>query len=232
MRIVYIDESYDKKIYVLCGVFIVDMKYRKFCHEFNRFLKKTCGLDEDNELKGDYLFNGREFFENYSMEERTKIASEIGKFLGESNITKFIVGYENNYENEEEIYLEILDYIISKAAKLTSKAGITSKQLMVIFDQREKRVEKEIYEKLSDKSKEIIKKYKSSCTFFDYGYSGISKNSRMLQVADFVAYFERNLLTTPTESTLFQKKADERKIKLLQDFEKNIKEKLIIKEIK
>jgi len=47
-----------------------------------------------------------------------------------------------------------------------------------------------------------------------------------------VAYFERNLLTTPGETTLFEKKADERKIKLLQDFEKNIKEKLIIKEIK
>jgi len=231
MRILYIDESYDEKNYALCGAFIVDMKYRKFCNDFNKLLKDLCNLNEDDELKGDHLFNGRSIFKNYTMEERGEIVSKIGEFLGKSNITKFIVGYRTNYEDEEKTYLEILDFIISKSAKLTSEAGKTSKQLMVIFDEREKKMEKKIHKKLMDKNKEIIKKYKSSCTFFDYGYSGISKNSRILQVADFVAYFERNLLTTPKETTLFEEKADERKIKLLQEFEKNIKEKLIIKEI-
>jgi len=231
MRIVYIDESYDSNNYVVCGVVIVDMKYRKFCDEFNSLLKEICGLDEDDELKGDWLFNKRNFFANFSMEERAQITLKIGEFLGKSNITKFIVGYKTNYVDKDEAYLELLDFIVAESARLTSKAGRTSKQLMVIFDEREKEVEKRVYSKLADKKREIIKKYKSSCSFFDYGYSGISKNSRMLQVADFVAYFIRNFLSTPSEDTLFYKSGDKRKIDLLRKFKKSIENKMILKRL-
>jgi RNase H-fold protein (predicted Holliday junction resolvase) len=231
MRIVYIDESYDKNNYVICGVVIVDMKYRKFCDEFNKFLKRTFDLEEESELKGDWLFNGRKTFKKFSMDKRAEIALKIGKFLGKSNITKFIVGYKTNYVGADKTYLEILDFIVSESAKLASKAGRTSKQLMVIFDERERETEKKIHKRLANKRREIIKKYKTSCTFFDYGYSGVSENSRMLQVADFVAYFIRNFLSTPSEDTLFTKSADKRKVDLLRKVKESIEEKMILKNL-
>jgi hypothetical protein len=228
MRVVYIDESYDKRNFLICGVMIVAMKYGKFNREFNQILKQECGLDEDDELKGDELFNGRGSFGNLSLDERAELVLKIGKFLGKSNITKFIVSYKSNYSNKRDIYLQLLDVVVSKAAKITSKAGRTGRQLMIIFDEvSEEKLDKKIYEKLADKKKKIIKKYKKSCSFFDYGYSGISKNSRMLQVADFVAYFIRNQISTPEESNLFGKAADERKITLLKEFKNCISSKLV-----
>jgi hypothetical protein len=232
MRIVYIDESYDRKTYVLCGVLIVDMKYRIFSEAFNKLLKNVCHLNEDEELKGDWLFNGRSLFKKYNLNERSEMALKISEFIGQSNISKLIIGYKTNYKSAEEAYLKILDFLISRSAKLTSKAGITSKQLMIIFDEREKKMENKIYETLMDKRKEIVKKYRSSCAFFDYGYGSVSRYSRMLQLADFIAYFMRNFLSTPSANNLFEKKADERKIRLLANFRENIRSKLIISEVR
>ena len=140
MRIIYIDESYDKNVYTLCGAIIVDMKYGKFCRDFNKFLKHLCNLSEDDELKGELLFNGKGTFEDYSMKQRADIVLKIGKFLGNSSIKNFIVGYKIDYKDQEKTYLQILDFVISEAAKITSKAGKTSKQLMVVFDELGKRL--------------------------------------------------------------------------------------------
>lgn len=229
MRVFYIDESYDKNVYVLCGVVVTAKSYGKITGDFNKFLKKTCNLDEDKELKGEWLFNGKKYFENLTLDERSEIVIKIGKFLVDSTLSKFIVGYMQDYKDKEKTYLTILEYLISEAAKIVSKSGRTAKQLLVIFDELEKTTEKRIYIKLSDNKKEIIKKYKKSCIFFDYGYSGMSCNSRMLQIADFIAYFLRNYISTPFKSNLFDTGADKRKVEMLKNLKGFINRKLIIK---
>lgn len=46
MKLLYIDESHDKKNYALCGFLINDINYRKLNADFNSFLKKEFGLEE------------------------------------------------------------------------------------------------------------------------------------------------------------------------------------------
>ncbi|GAH60307.1 unnamed protein product, partial [marine sediment metagenome] len=67
--------------------------------------------------------------------------------------------------------------------------------------------------------------------FFDYGYSGMSCNSRMLQIADFIAYFLRNYISTPFENNLFDIKADNRKVEMLKSLKKILDKKLIINHV-
>lgn len=231
MRVFYIDESYDKNVYVLCGIVVTAKSYGKITRDFNKLLKKICNLDEDKELKGEWLFNGKKHFEKLSLDERSEIVISISKFLVSSTLSKFIVGYIRDYKDKEITYLTILEYLISEAAKIVSKSGRTAKQLLVIFDELGKTTEKGIYIKLSDNKKEIIKKYKKSCTFFDYGYSGASCNSRMLQIADFIAYFLRNYISTPFENNLFDIKADNRKVEMLKSLKKILDKKLIINHV-
>ncbi len=228
MRIFYIDESYDKKVYALCGVIVTAKNYRKINRDLNKFLKKICDLKEDDELKGDWLFNGRNNFKNLPLNERSKKILQIAHFLSDSTITKFIFAYTYDYIDNIETHLKLLESLISEAAKMTSKikSRSTTKQLLVIFDQIDSATEKNIYLKLASRKKEIIKKYDKSCAFIDYGYSGISKYSRFLQMADFVAYFLRNFFTTPQKNNLFEKAADSRKINMLKDFRVIIDNKL------
>lgn len=230
MRVFYIDESYDRKVYVLCGIVVTAKSYGKITREFNKFLNKICDLNEDEELKGEWLFNGKKYFKNLSLNKRSEIVINISKFLIDSTLSKFIVGYIRDYIDKEKTYLTILEYLISEVAKITSKSGRTAKQLLVIFDELGKKTEEKIYIKLSDDKKEIIKKYKKSCIFFDYGYSGISSNSRMLQIADFIAYFLRNYISTPFENNIFDTKADNRKVKMLKNLKEILDKKLIIKQ--
>jgi phosphatidate phosphatase APP1 len=51
----------------------------------------------------------------------------------------------------------------------------------------------------------------------------------MLQIADFIAYFLRNYISTPFENNLFDKGADKRKVELLTSLKRIIDRKLIIK---
>ncbi len=229
MRVFYVDESYDKNVYALCGVVVTAKSYGKITKDFNKFLKKICNIDEDKELKGEWLFNGKKYFKDLTLNERSEIVIKICSFLANSTLSKFIVGYVQDYKDKVNTYLTILEYLISEVAKIVSKSGRTAKQLLVIFDELEKPTEMKIYSKLSDKKKEIIKKYKKSCTFFDYGYSGISDNSRMLQIADFIAYFLRNYISTPFENNLFSKEADKRKVQMLKNFKEILDKKLLMK---
>ena len=71
-----------------------------------------------------------------------------------------------------------------------------------------------------------IKKYKSSCYIVDYGYEGISKNSRLLQIADFVAYFSNMKQNLFRNETLLNKADDARKIECVDNVCDCLKKKL------
>lgn len=83
MKILYVDESYDKRSYVVCGFLINDINYRKLNETFNRFLDKEFGLPEDEELKGDELFNGRNRWRDHTMQQRAEGLSPQSIRLGE-----------------------------------------------------------------------------------------------------------------------------------------------------
>jgi hypothetical protein len=228
MKLLYIDESHDKKNYVLCGFLINDINYRKLNVDFNSFLKTQFNLEEDQELKGDELFNGREFWKEKSMDERNTAVCVIFDFLKNTKGTDFLLTHSVvQKENQHDLYFELLEKIIEKSATIVSKLGKTNRQLLIIFDERQDfKKEKKVFYKIAQKKSEVIKKYKKSCTVVDYGYEGISKFSRMLQIADFIGYFFRNYCSMVECANLFENATDKRKIEMLKDiFENKMKEK-------
>lgn len=228
MYFLYLDESIDKKnkLVTVGSVILPSSKHRKFNESFNSFLLNKFKIDEEVEIKGDYIWNGREYFKGKEMNERANIALEIAKFLARTTLTKFVVGHKYfDGGDENQAYLDLIDDTIGFSAKLVSDKPKTSRQLLLVFDERQD-INEKIYELCAKKRKQIISKYKSACTFIDNGYEGISKYSRLLQVADFVGYFIRNEKVTPKESTLFETKADSRKIELMKQIKNCLSKKL------
>lgn len=235
MKLLYIDESHDRKTYALCGFLINDINYRKLNADFNNFLKKEFGMGEDQELKGDELFNGRDFWKDKTLNERNEIICKIIEFLKTTKGTNFLLTCSKvQKENQHELYFDLLEAIIEKSASIVSKLGTTNRQLLIVFDERQDfRKDNAVYYEIAEKKLEIIKKHKKSCAVIDYGYEGISKFSRMLQIADFVAYFFRNYCSISEKSTLFEKATDDRKIKMLKDiFKDKLKSKCSLIKIK
>lgn len=228
MKLLYIDESHDKRNYALCGFLINDINYRKLNEDFNTFLKKEFLLKENQELKGYELFSGKNFWKNKSLENRSKIICKIFDFLKSTKGTDFLLAYSAvQKENQHELYFELLERLIEKSANIVSKLGKTNKQLLIVFDERRDfKKENKVYLQIANKKSEIIKKHKKSCIVIDYGYEGISKFSRMLQIADFVGYFFRNYCGVVQNKNLFENATDIRKIEMLKNiFNNKIKKK-------
>lgn len=228
MKLLYIDESHDKKNYALCGFLINDMNHRKLNSDFNKFLLKEFGLNEDDELKGDELFNGRGTWGDKTLDERSIIIGKVFDFLKTTKGTDcLIVCSAVLKENQHELYFKLLEKIIEKSAGIVAKLGTTNRQLLIVFDERQDfRKEQKVHMQIAQKKTEIIKKYRSSCAVIDYGYEGISKFSRMLQISDFIVYFFRNYRSMVENSNLFENATDQRKIAMLRDiFETKIKNK-------
>jgi len=231
MKLLYIDESYDRKYYVLSGLLINDVNYRKLNQDFNSFLLKELNLGQDNELKGDHIWNGRGHWKDSDLGWRAAQTKLVIKFLSTTKGTDFLLSYKTRSEqNEEDIYLALLDKLVAKASKITSKLGTTNKQLLIIFDERRDfRKEQSIYLRIAKRSKKIIEQYKTSCVIIDYGYEGISGFSRMLQIADFIGYFYRSYLSMNEVADLFEKSDDKRKVAFLKKiFEENLAKKCVI----
>lgn len=228
MKLLYVDESHDKKTYVLCGFLINDINYRKLNSDFNMFLDREFDLRESNELKGDELFNGRSYWKPLSMDDRSIAINKIFDFLSQTAGTDFLLAYSPvRVQNQHDLYFDLLGLIIEESARVVSKLGKTNKQLLIVFDERQDfRKGKSVFLEISNKKSMVIKEHKKSCTVIDYGYEGISTFSRMLQIADFVAYFFRSYCSMTEYATLFEKASDQRKIEMLKDiFENKIKSK-------
>ena len=219
MKILYVDESYSSKSYVVCGFLINDINYRILNEGFNRFLEKELGLPEDEELKGDELFNGRKRWHDRSMQQRAELMTRTVQYLAATKGTGFLLAQRSpdNTKTHEEDYLALLDAIIKKSASVVAKLGKTNRQLLLVFDERHD-ISKTIHERVASRKHEIVKNLGKSCTVIDNGYEGISRYSRMLQIADFVAYSYHNYCCLNQRSTLFEQKTDERKLNLLKGF--------------
>lgn len=219
MKILYVDESYDKRSYVVCGFLINDINYRKLNESFNRFLKNELGLQEDEELKGDELFNARNHWHDHTMQQRAELMTSIVQYLAATKGTSFLLADRSpdNTKTHEEDYLALLDAIIKKSASIVAKLGKTNRQLLLVFDERHD-INKTIHERVASRKHDIVKNLGKSCAVIDNGYEGISKYSRMLQIADFVAYSYHNCCCLNECSTLFEQKTDERKLTMFKGF--------------
>lgn len=219
MKILYVDESYSSKSYVVCGFLINDINYRKLNESFNRFLKNELGLQEDEELKGDELFNARNHWHDHTMQQRAELMTSIVQYLAATKGTSFLLADRSpdNTKTHEEDYLALLDAIIKKSASIVAKLGKTNRQLLLVFDERHD-INKTIHERVASRKHDIVKNLGKSCAVIDNGYEGISKYSRMLQIADFVAYSYHNCCCLNECSTLFEQKTDERKLTMFKGF--------------
>jgi hypothetical protein len=219
VKILYVDESYDKRSYVVCGFLINDINYRKLNETFNRFLEKELGLPTDEEFKGDELFNGRNHWHDHTMEQRADFMKRTVQFLAATKGTRFMLAQCSPHDTNthEEDYLALLDAIIKASAAVVAKLGKTNRQLLLVFDERHD-ISKAVHESVASRKHEIVKNLGKSCVVIDNGYEGISKYSRMLQIADFVAYSYHNYCCLTESSTLFEKETDERKISMFKQF--------------
>jgi hypothetical protein len=219
VKILYVDESYDKRRYVVCGFLINDINYRKLNETFNRFLEKELGLPEDEELKGDELFNGRNHWRGHTMQQRAEWMTSTVQYLAATKGTSFLLAQRSpdTTSTHEEDYLALLDAIIKKSASIVSKLGKTNRQLLLVFDERHD-IDRAIHETVASRKHEIVRNLGKSCTVIDNGYEGISKYSRMLQIADFVAYSYHNYCCLNDCSTLFEQKTDDRKLDMFKGF--------------
>ena len=95
------------------------------------------------------------------------------------------------------------------------------------FDERHD-IESDIFSKLTSEREKIIKQYQTSCALIDAGYSGNSQYSRLIQTADIVAFWVRQMAAIKKNPDLFNSKDDSRKIKLVEDIEKYWRKKLKI----
>ncbi len=233
MYLFYIDESVSDDVFLVGGVFLPSNKYRKYRDTIKKFIEKQDELDEEKTIHADYIWNGRKLYDGYSMERRAKITKKIASFLGESNLTRFYSAYQyiDKSKNQVEIYKKLLGKVVEKAASYVSKNGGTShKQLLLIFDKRSDK--NKIHNEAFNIQSEIATKYQSSCCFVDCGYEGIMKYSRLLQSADFVAFWTRQIIEKQKNQTLFNKKDDSRKIDLIENIEETWADKLTRKQIK
>jgi hypothetical protein len=219
VKVLYVDESYSSKSYVVCGFLINDINYRKLNETFNRFLEKDLGLPADEELKGDELFNGRKRWHDRTLQQRAELMTNIVQYLAGTKGTGFLLAQRSpdNTPTHEEDYLALLDAIVKKSASIVAKLGKTNRQLLLVFDERHD-ISKTIHETVASRKHDIVRNLGKSCTVIDNGYEGISKYSRMLQIADFVAYSYHNYCCLNHCSTLFEQKTDDRKLSLFQGF--------------
>lgn len=220
MYMLYVDESEDDDVYLVGGVLLPSSKYRKFREQIGNFVENDLKLTPDIEIHADYIWNGRNSFNGWSMDKRSDITAKISEFLGNSNLTRFygVYKYKHPGEDKIDIYKNLLRKLIKRGADYVSKnAGHRGKQLLLIFDRRSDK--KEIYRKSFQIQQEITEHYSSSCCFIDCGYEGRTRYSRLLQSADFVAYWCRQMVVIQRERTLFHSEDDKRKIQLVEDIE-------------
>ncbi len=229
MYLLYLDETIDNHngLEGIGAVLITDRRCRKFYSDFNKLL--SILKIEKFEIHADHIWNARGDFEKFSMEDRANISLQVAKFLKDSGIAKFIyIQRDITGKNKDSIYIESLELIIDKAVKYVKQnGGKSNKQLMLIFDKRED-INEDIFEELLKQHQRIIEKHKTSFFFLDCGYEGISKYSRLLQSADFVAYWCRLMYVSQPNPSLFKNADNPRKVELVEKIKNLWKQKLIL----
>jgi len=231
MYILYIDESensdskdpFKPNVFGLSGLLITARYIPTFVQNI-RELKEDYEVSGSREIKGYEIFNQNKW-NNLSDDERREFCKELSEIIvGKNSLAKGFFIYKNSKFHKED-YLNCLEKIIDKAAEFVAKRGSnTSKQLLVIFD------EKDEFERKINET--ILNKKSKKCKIIDHGFPGKSNMSDMLQAADFSGYVMRLNKTISKEDNLFARKKDSRFIEFVNDLVGTLKKKISIIELK
>lgn len=235
MYLLYIDESDTTdtgkvtvpRWYCISGLRVLDRSYRPIQERFEKILKDNK-LPQDFEIKGDELYNGTGFWKGIKPEKRIDFCKQISHFINNSNFIVYSALEIVEKNNHVKSYKNLLSAVIGMVASYISRAPKTSRQFILIFDQRPD-IEEKIRDQIKNDRKEIIKKYKKSCSFIDYGFDGDSKLCWGIQIADFVAYFLRKQQIFQRNDNLFDKADNFLSIEVVDDLLKSITKKCKIK---
>jgi len=236
MYILYIDESENSSksndlspsVFGLSGLLITVRYIPSFIENINNF-KEGFNVPPRKEIKGYEIFNQKNWG-GLSDDGRRDFCNQLsGIIVGKGALTKgFFVFKKSKLQKED--YLLCLEKIIDKASEYVAKYGRpTSKQLLIIFDEKEN-LENAINKTILKKQKEVLKflkkKQKRICRIIDHGFPGKSNMSDMLQAADFVGYVIRLSKTIQRKDTLFEKSKDKRFIQFVDGLVKTLKGKV------
>ncbi|MGR3311252.1 MAG: DUF3800 domain-containing protein [Candidatus Brocadiales bacterium] len=236
MYLLYVDESdtTDKDVsdltprwYCISGMRIVSSSYGKTQRVFESFIGNKR-LTNNFELKGEELYQGTGFWKGKEVPQRVDFCNRVCKFINDSNFKIYSTLGIVKDNNSIDSYKILLNDALSRVAKDVSGANLRGRQFILIFDQR-KDIDYKIREQIKLNRTEIIKKYKKSCVFIDYGFEGDSKLCFGIQIADFTSYFLRKQQTIQRKDNLFRKAAHSLSIKAVDDIIESIKERCRIK---
>jgi len=210
MYLLYIDESdttdsknkLTPRWYCVSGMRIVDSSYR-IAQEWWENILKGNNLPSEFELKGEELYQGTGFWKNFKPERRVEFSNFVCDFINGTNLKIYVCLEIVKGSNHIESYNNLLSEILNMVPRdISSKSPRTGRQLILVFDQRSD-IENKIRLQIKSCRTRIIKKFKKSCAFIDYGFDADSKLCWGIQIADFVAYLLRKQQTFQRENNLF-----------------------------
>jgi uncharacterized protein DUF3800 len=230
--LLYVDESdtssddAGRLVYCVCGLRCIDISYGATVERLAKLIRKwQPTLPANFEIKGSDVFHGEGSWPGRSVSDRAAFARALTQVLHESNI-KLFVGMKDS-EDFTEDYKVLLGKVISCAAKVVAKSGTkTSKQMMLVFDQRPD-FNPRYSEALRDARDEVITQHKASCRFIDFGYEADSRHAPLVQAADFVAYHLRKREIIEREDTLLTRRANDLLIELLDEIAEKLEKKVV-----
>jgi len=242
MYLLYLDESensnknrkspIDLSVFGLSGLLITSRYITNFIDEFLE-IKKEHKIPEDWEIHTFEIFSGTgKWSKKFSDNERRRICKEFASLIANKNRLKQVWFCHKNSKFEKKDYIDSLDSILKKSTACIGKDRGSGKQLLVIFDQKDN-FEKEINKFILEQRNKINTNNKNTgkmCRIIDHGFSGDSRLSELLQLADFVGYVFRLFKTLRREDNLFSRKQDQRFIDFVDELVKVMKDK--VKEIK
>jgi hypothetical protein len=242
MYLLYLDESensnknrkspIDLSVFGLSGILITSRYITNFIDGFLE-IKKEHKIPKDWEIHTFEIFSGTgKWSKKFSDNERRRICKEFASLIANKNRLKQAWFCHKNSKFEKKDYIDSLDSILKKYTACIGKDRGSGKQLLVIFDQKDN-FEKEINKFILEQRNKINTNNKNTgkmCRIIDHGFSGDSRLSELLQLADFVGYVFRLPKTLRREDNLFSKKQDQRFINFVDELVKVMKDK--VKEIK
>jgi hypothetical protein len=219
------DEPAASRYYCVCGISVVARSYGATTDRINALVAKwEPQLPADFEIKGIDLFQRDGFWKGRDPDERIAFARALTAVLSQSKVRIYVALKESAHFTDD--YRKLLGEIIARAAKDTAMKGSpTSKQMLLVFDQRPDFNVRESDELRAARA-EVVSRYDKACRFIDHGYEADSKYAPLIQAADFVAYHMRRRETLSRDTTLFGDPDDVRLIALLDEIAATLRPKM------
>lgn len=237
MYLLYLDESensngdrkdiFSVNVFGLSGILITPRYATNLIQEFWE-LRRSHNIPDDWEIHGFEIFSGSgKWSKNFNDEQRRLVCKDVAKLIAKNNrLAKSWFCYKESQLLKDD-YLKTLEGLLNKSCDFIGKCGSnTSKQLLVIFDQKDE-FESAINKFILDQRNLINSSKKGKkCRVIDHGFPGKSELSELLQLSDFIGYVFRLSKTLKRKDTLLSKKHDQRFIDFVDELTNTMKKKV------